>query len=201
MVEREVAFKTDISSLVKGKYVKQEGWKPNYILTENNWKISRVNIIATIVSKAEKEMVVDDGSGTMTIRAFNENNTIKNFELGDVVKIIGRPREFSQEKYIVPEIIKKIENKKWIDVRKKVLALQKPPERKIQEPEKPKEVKRNKVVDDIYRVIRELDKGDGVDIEDILVKCENESTEDIINELLAEGEIFEVRAGRIKLLE
>jgi len=127
--KRQIAYKARIADLINGGYVKEEGWTPNYIITKQGKHISRINLIGTVISKTEEgseyqSLVVDDGSGTISLRLFEKNDNVKNIEIGDVVLLIGRPREYGSEKYIVPEIIKKINNKKWIDVRKIELGIE-----------------------------------------------------------------------------
>ncbi len=67
--KRQVAFKVRIKDIIDGKYIVEEGWQPNYIITCSGEKISRVNIIGTIVLKSDEEnlnyksVVLDDGTG------------------------------------------------------------------------------------------------------------------------------------------
>ena len=69
-------------------------------------------MIGVIVQKSElnnyKTLTIDDGTGKISARAFENNVLLDKTDVGDVVLIIGRPREFSSEKYILIEIIKKI---------------------------------------------------------------------------------------------
>ena len=50
-------------------------------------------------------------------------------------------------------------------------------------------------------MIRNMDTGDGVAFEDVIEKSKNPDTEKIINTLLANGDVFEIRPGRLKVLE
>ena len=52
--------------------------------------------------------------------------------------------------------------------------------------------------DKVIRIIKEKDKGDGIDFEEVLKLVNNE---EIIKELLKKGELFEIRPGRLKVLE
>ncbi|MCX6707767.1 MAG: OB-fold nucleic acid binding domain-containing protein, partial [Candidatus Woesearchaeota archaeon] len=120
---RQTAIKTRIRCLLNGKYVVNEGWEPNHILWGSQ-KISRVNIIGVVVEKNQNEFsssvsaTIDDGSGRINVRSFEENLFLNNLAVGDVVVLIGRPREYSNEIYIMPEIIKPLEDKRWVEVRK-----------------------------------------------------------------------------------
>ena len=65
---KNVANKLRIKDLHAGSYVRTEGqFEPNY-LTLGDRKISRVNVIAVIVSNEEAGLVLDDGSGRIEAR-------------------------------------------------------------------------------------------------------------------------------------
>jgi RPA family protein len=203
--KRQVAYKLLISSILKGEYTKGEEWNPSYILFDNK-QISRVNIIATIIDKqddvnsAYKSMIVDDGSGTIGIRTFEDNNRIGNIGVGNSVLIIGRPREFGNERYIVPEIIKKIENNDWIELRNLELT-------KSIKKEKPNievyNLEEEVIGDnpDIFTIIRQIDKGDGADFNEIAQRLNSIDAEKMINNMIKIGELFEIKPGKIKILE
>jgi len=53
--------------------------------------------------------------------------------------------------------------------------------------------------DDIVNFIQKNDEGSGCDVEDIISALGNES-EEVINTLISMGEIYEIRAGRVKVL-
>lgn len=125
---RQTAFIVKISDLKNGKYIKEEGWEPNYILTKKA-RVNRANILGIVISKTEtpdmsyKSLVIDDGSGNISVRLFENNNLFNGINVGDIILLIGRPREYGTEKYMIPEIIKKIDNGSWLNYRKKELEL------------------------------------------------------------------------------
>lgn len=243
--KRQIAYKISIEELNSGSYVKQEGWKPNYILTKDGRKVSRVNLFATIISiqsdsPTQTNISIDDGTGNLTIRTFEETDMTKGLEIGEIITVIGRPREFNDLKYIVPEILKKIKDTKWIEVRQKELAIFKIKNNlheespiipnstnKIKEVNEKKDISLNEssVKEDVkkeviekpkedlpindninpkqkvYLTIKKLDKGEGVDIDDVIIFSKIEESEEIIKMLLKEGEIFEIKKGRLKVLE
>ncbi len=211
--KRQVAYKIRIKDILDGKYVREEGdWVPNYIEIGNR-KISRANIIATVVAKQPLEgtnyqsILVDDGSGKIIVRSFEENDSFKDIKIGDFVLIIGRPREYLNEKYIVAEIIKKIENPLWIEVRKLELENKKEIHKKDENKNKVEQIvtEEETIQDDInskiFRLIKEMDQGNGVEIDEVVSKSKVEKAEEIINKLLRAGEIFEIKPGKLKVLE
>lgn len=211
---RQIAHIANVSDLIQGNYVKQEGWQPNYIETKDGRHISRINLMATVVSiqnnQTQKTMMVDDGTGSISIRSFEESNIMEELDIGDLIMMVGRPREFGDLKYIVPEIIKKIENIKWVEVRQKqlmALNLQLgketpvPVSGAVKEPitEIPSEKESNPKLK-VYHAIRSLDNGDGADTEEVLKTAGVQGGEEVIRMLLQEGEIFEIKKGRLKIL-
>jgi len=214
---RQTAFVARIADLKGGRYVKEEGWEPNYILTKNA-KISRTNVIGVIISKADspdanfKNIIIDDGSGNINVRNFENNDMFTSLNVGDTVLIVGRPREFSNEKYILPEIIRKIENKRWLLYRKGELnlfdlrnndyeatapAIHEETDEEFVKEESMKE----SVADRIVKFVKNNDKGKGVDMEEIVNYMKNPECENIIQFLLKQGEIFELMPGKVKVLE
>jgi RPA family protein len=194
---------------------------------QNGKKASRVNLLGTVVSVPAVEMsyrsiTLDDGSGTIPIRSFDETDLFKSVGLGDVVFVIGRPREYGSEIYVMPEIVKKVQNKLWIDVRKLEIgcevravekkepeALPKVEDLKAEE-ETPAEDKAEPAVEKedepntqqkVYSLIKALDKGEGADFEEVIEKANSPEAEKIISQLLMEGEIFELSKGKLKVLE
>ncbi len=223
--DRQTAYKTDIGSLLSGKYIVNEGWEPNHILC-NGRKISRANIIAGVVDKTNGSVVLDDGSGKITARAFDENIFFDKANVGDMVVFVGRPREFNGQIFLVIEIIKKINDKKWAEVRKKELEnifksapkieyeLENKKDERSKTEEKNEHAKEivgkkdeydNSTSESIIKIIKSLDSGNGVDIEDIISKSKKSDAksdaEAIINRLLMRGDIFEIKPGRVKVLE
>jgi RPA family protein len=220
---RQVAYKVQISDINNGSYVKEEGWQPNYVMTKAGLKVSRANIIATVVSMEpgtpSNILILDDGTGTMGVRAFGEVANLQSVEIGDIVNIIGKPREFGGEKYLVPEIIRKVKDERWVKLRQKetsmpsmhnqnVDASQKsenkmttPASGSVEEEVVEKNILPENPFQKIYRLIKELDTGDGADTNELVKASGLHNADELVKELLKEGEIFEIKRGRLKILE
>ena len=210
--KRQIAYKVRISDLINGKYVKEEGWNPNYV-EYNGRKISRVNIIGAIVSKENIEtfqsLLLDDGTGKISARSFEKLPVIDGLDIGDVVLIIGRPREYGGEKYLLIEIIRKIENNGWILYRKAELKkviisepVQEIKDEKISEETISTEeevIKEDSSFEIIVKRVKELDSGEGADFDEVIKDIDN--GEKIVSSLLSNGELFELKPGRLKVLE
>ena len=192
--KRQIARKVSITELQNGSYIRQEGWQSNYVQTPSGDKVSRVNILGTVVSEQQMgQFTIDDGTGKIMIRKFEESQIVPDLEIGQVIMVIGRTREFGNQIYILPEIIKPIQNKIWIQVR--LQELQRSSKIIPEEVEQPKEIPTLK---EVHEIIKELDSGEGVDIEEVLQKLQHEKSEEIVQKLLREGEIFEISPGKLK---
>jgi len=200
--KRQIAYKIRIKDIINSRYVKTEGFNPNY-LEINRKEVSRINIIVVVVQKSEinnyKTLTIDDGTGKISARVFENNLFLDNVDIGNVVLIIGRPREFSSEKYILIEIIKKIDPM-WAKVRK--LELEKNIRKNHYsnkdsfEEETIDEIPKNKIL----KLIKNMDKGEGVPVEDITLK-DVKDIDKIMDVLLKEGDVFEIKPGKLKVLE
>ena len=206
--KRQTAYKVRVRDILNSKYTKTEGSASNY-LEMNEKKISRVNVVGVIVQKLGldnyKTIMIDDGTGRISTRVFEENVLLDKVDVGDIVLIIGRPREFSSEKYIIIETIKKI-NPIWAKVRK--LEFEK---NVIKEDVFSNKVTSNneKITEEIVdltptnkvvKLIRQFDNGNGVSIEELSSK-NIKDMDKIIDMLLKGGDIFEVKPGKLKVLE
>ena len=199
---RHIAYKLRIKDILSSKYVKTDGINPNYLQVSSQ-EVSRVNVIGVVVQKTNmenySELIMDDGTGKISARTFENNFLLNNVGVGDVVLVIGRPREYLEEKYLVVEIAKKIDPL-WAKARKLELKDFKP-----QDNDDVKEDGGNKEIFDesrknrLLKTIKELDKGEGVPVDDLHSALGN--VDNIVGVLLREGDVFEVRPGKLKVLE
>lgn len=202
--KRQIAHKVRIKEVLNGSYVKEGGWEPNHVQLQDGLKVSRINIIGTIVDKSEnsgfQNVLMDDGSGKISVRFFQDYKLANGVNIGDIVLVIGRIREYGIERYIVPEIMRRIDDKRWVEVRKLELKSKRPVQSIV--------VPVNKQVpnivsplQNIYALIKKLDTGDGADIGSVIENAHQPDAEKMITSLLEKGEIFEVRKGKVKVLE
>ena len=202
--KRQTAYKIRIKDILNFKYIKTEGFDPNYLEIQSQ-EISRINIMGVVIQKSRldnyKTLVIDDSTGKISARIFENKVFLDKIEVGDIVLVIGRPREFSSEKYILIETIKKIDPA-WTKVRE--LELEKNiaehiPITKNKIPVKESIVDLNPT-NKIIKLIKELDKGNGVSIEELSSK-NIEGIDKMVDVLLKEGDVFEIKPGRLKVLE
>lgn len=199
-IKRQTAYKCSLKQIKTANYVQTSGWDPNF-LEIGGFKVSRTNNIAVIISKDENKFVIEDGTDSIEVRVFNELKTLKDLKPGMLVLVIARPRKYSNMLYLVPEIVKPISNKKWLQYRLKELELIdfKAPVEQVIEMKESKEQKMSP--HQILDMIKELDKGEGVPFEELIEKINADDAEKSIQNLINEGEIFEIRPGKLKILD
>ena len=162
--KRQTAYKIRVKDILDSKYVKTSGMEPNYLKIGSK-QISRANILGVVVEKSDmdnyKAITIDDGSGRISARIFDDKIFLSNVEVGDVVNLIGRPREFSSEKYVIIESVKKTDPA-WAMVRSLELQKNDNDSKKsevIQDKEEKVDLSpKNKII----LAIKELDNGDCV---------------------------------------
>lgn len=202
--QRQIAYKVKISDVLNGIFTRDE-FSAGYI-TLNGSNVSRVNLLATVVYKLEEglnftNIVVDDGSGRIPLRTFESNHLLSKVDVGDIVLSIGRIREFNNEKYIVPEILKKIINAGWLNVRKLELSKRDVISESLTDNKDSATEIPNGIDEEIYVAIRNLDSGDGASFDDVIGKVSSKDAEIMIKKLLEKGDIFEIKPGKLKVLE
>jgi len=203
--KRQVAYKVGIKDVVNGSYVKEEGWEPNYALV-NGIKVSRANIIGVIISIEEglqyRSVILDDGDAKISVRTFDENKSFDNLRIGNLVSVIGRPREYGRERYLLAEIVKVINTSKWLKVRKLEINNTKPnyekPLTKDEVFQETLAVHEETPFDLILDAIKRLDKGEGADFDEVIKNIPD--GENIVKSLMINGDVFEVRPGKLKIL-
>lgn len=195
MPERHTATKIRIRDLLNATIIERPGWGLSYFQF-NNKKVFKINLIALTISIDKKQIVVDDGTGNILVRLFKD--TPINLRVGSPVLIIGNLRTADDEKYLVSDILSVLENRDWLKVRKIELKEIKPINKIVLEKIQPKETINS--YETIIAVVKKLDKGDGVNIEQILAETQIADCKNKINNLLIDGTLFEINKDKVKLL-
>jgi RPA family protein len=201
--KRNIAYKFRIGDLLIGKPV-MDGDRFSF-LELGSRKIIRVNIIGNIIDRYESQgerkyifFTLDDGSGQIKLKCFADDvNKFKDVLQGQTVLVIGSLRNFNNETYISPEIIKE-EDTKYLLIRKLEIEKDK---NKNQQP-----MAREQIVavkDKILAAIKDAEKDGGIEMDMIIMNLREISPEIInqeIKRLLEEGIIFEPRPGKMRWL-
>ena len=197
---RQVAVHVYVKELLDGSYEEREGWEPNMLHCARG-AVSRVNILGVLLREAG-QLVLDDGSGQVVVRYFDEIPGL-DAPTGSVVQVVGRPRVYQDSLYLSAEIIKPVDPA-WAQVRKASLGSVRSFDASSV-PTKPSEEREEPVVDNkaehVVSVIAGLDSGEGAFVEEVVEESGLGSVaEQIIDQLLLDGEIFEIKPGVVKVL-
>lgn len=229
-VERQTARKVRLKDLTTGKWVSNEGMNPNYVETEALGRVSRARILATVVNVFQAEdgnfasATLDDSTDTIRAKTFKTTKPINKLKEGDLVEAIGKVREYNEEIYIIPEVLRKVEDPnlellRKLEILKQLKQTGKKPEpstkkakpgkgkgkqKKLTEEEKSergkpeeseeKEGLRETVLDFIGS------NKEGVTFDQLLegVEAEEDEIESVVNDLLSEGICYEPSPGKIR---
>ncbi len=201
--KRNIAYKLRLGDILIGKPIFDED---RFTFLElGDKKIVRVNLVGNIVDKYESEgerkfivLTLDDGSGQIKLRAFSEDvDKFKDFAQGQTVLVIGVLRNWNNELYIIPEIMKE-QDAKYLLVRK--LETEKAKNKSIIPTP---QGQTSAVKDRLVEKIKKAENEGGIDTEKLIMEI-TDATPEIINQeikkLLEEGMIFEPRPGRVRYL-
>ncbi|MCK5043421.1 hypothetical protein KAR52_00245 [Candidatus Pacearchaeota archaeon] len=201
--KRHIAFKFRIGDLLMGKPImNQERFS---FLELGDKKIVRVNVIGNIVDKYEREgekqyifFTLDDGSGQIKLKTFGEDvNKFKNLNQGQTVLVIGVLRNFNNETYISPEIIKE-QDPQYLLIRKMEIE-----KNRIANSEPASKGQIIAAKDKILELIKNSEEAGGIEVDKIIMNLRETSPEIInqeIKKLMEDGIIFEPRPGKIRWL-
>ena len=229
-IKRSTAHRIRLKNIVNSPYEKREGFNPS-VIKFNNLEISRVNVIASIVGKYLTDdqnycaITLDDGSETIRVKNFGaEVGTIKELNVGDIVRIIGKVKEYNEEKYIAGEI-SKVLNPNWIIVNEIELSNQKQTTTDASTTDSINKVietqtnsseneeiisissessdSESSIKQKILQYLKNNDNGTGVIMDQIMTSLDvsSEEVKDSLYELLKVGEIYEPKKGILKILD
>lgn len=117
---KPIAKKLLINDINTSNYVQNQEQSSNFLLTVEQETIFRLNVIGIVVQKEAigsiTNIVLDDGTGILLVRLFEQNKSSDMLSVGDTILVIGRIRMYNEEKYLSPEVVKKT-NPLWLKIR------------------------------------------------------------------------------------
>ncbi len=202
--KRNIAYKFRIGDLLIGKPI-FDGERFSF-LDLGTKKIVRVNIVGNIVDRYDAEgerkytfLTLDDGSGQIKLKSFGDDvEKLKDITQGKTVIVIGVLRNFNNETYLAPEIVKETDPK-YLLIRKKELEK----ERATNAPTITEKTEIVAIKDKILEQIKSSEDDGGIEVDKIIMTLRETSPEIInteIKKLLEEGIIFEPRPGKLRWL-
>jgi RPA family protein len=117
MIKRATAYRVKISDILRGKYVRGGTiTNPNYVDVGGE-RIHRVMLMGTVIDTYQNpqsqysNILLDDASATIRVKFFGDDVVIMDgAEKGDIVRIVGKLKESNNERFVLGEIVKKIDN-------------------------------------------------------------------------------------------
>lgn len=201
LIKRQITKIARISDINSGIWIKREGLEPSYVEMKTGECVSRVRILGTVVSIFTSEdgnfgsATIDDATDTIRLKVFKTLKPISDLKIGDIVDVIGRVREYNGEIYIMPEIVRKMDDPNFELLRRlQLLKKYRKLEHKIEDKVDDVNILRKRVLEVI-----ESEK-DGIDFESIVekVKAPDDDVESVVNDLLSEGICYEPTPGKIR---
>jgi RPA family protein len=194
--KREIAIKLMIKDIVEADYSED---LQNPFISVFGRQIKRVNCMGALISSVKTpggfSLTIEDSTGSIMAQYFEDE--IK-ANVGDIVNIVGRVRTFENEKFLVPEILKKVDNLLWMEYHRKnspellknlSSSIEKVPEKQETTAEK------------LLSCIRVLDDGNGAYVDNVVSTVRSPDSESQVKKLLELGTIFETAPGKVKILE
>jgi RPA family protein len=188
-----LTHKLRIVDVVHGKLSKED----NALQISKGEAVSRLRVMGTVIDTFSKDdgsystITLDDGTETIQARAFREDTKkLENINKGDLVDILGRPQEYEGEIYVRPDGVQKLSDPNWELLRKLEL-------------EEGAKVDPKQLEKLVIEKIRELDEGDGANINDIksaFSDFEEKDIIDIVRNLMMRGDVFEPTKGNLRLI-
>ena len=204
--KRNIAFKYRIGELLIGKPIFDEQTQRFSFLELGGKRIVRVNLVGNIVDKYQPEgekkyifFTLDDGSGQIKLKTFGDDvEKFKEVQTGQTVTVIGVMRNFNNETYVAPEIIRE-GDPKYLLIRK--LEIEKNRSQSTPVVEKKEEV--IAIKDKIIEKIKNSESEGGIEVDKIIMEL-RETSPEIINQevqkLIGDGIVFEPRPGKLRYL-
>jgi RPA family protein len=214
--KRAPAYKVHVSDLVSGKWVEKPDGR--FVLTNSGLEVQRARVMGTVVDKFSSSqsdfgsITVDDGTETIRAKAWkNQSPLLNRVQIGDIVDVIGRVKEYLGEIYLVPELIISVEDPNWELIRELEIMSLNPKDRTSQVKEEigvseedrtPGEEDLVEKIGNVLEIIEEMDEGEGVDFETIKKKTglSKKEVESCLVELLSDGTIYEPRPQNYRKL-
>lgn len=223
---RQTAKKVRILDLMNGTWVKKEGMEPSFVTTPYGEDVARARILGTVAAKFISEdknfgsLTLDDGSDTIRAKCFKELALLEKAEIGDLVDLIGKTREYNEEIYLIPDIILKVQDPNWELLRKLELikklrgfkpgkpraeetGAEKPsegPEETPREGQKPEQAGEDstELRKSILKMIES--EPEGMEFKEIIKNAQapEPQVEKVLNDILSEGICYEPTPGKIK---
>jgi RPA family protein len=209
VMQRQTAYKIWINELHNTAKETDSDTGMSYLPVKGK-NVVRVNLFGVVADKAGYEgyatIVLDDSSGSIRARVWGDDlYLLEKINIGDPVFVIARWAEFNDERYLRPEIVRKV-SMDWALYRRleltKMFGLPSKENKVAVQLESSKVPEVEPTLADRESIISIIDKNEEAS-EQLLVQESGKSIEQLkpaINDLLKEGEIFAAQPGVYRLV-
>ncbi len=129
MQERIAAVRATVDDIVRGSFVKGSKDSSSKVVSPYGVELRRVALVGHIVgkihTKKEREfasITLDDGTETIQVKAWDSDaqklELINQTGSGILALVVGRVRQFGDETYIDPEIVREVEDPNYLTLHK-----------------------------------------------------------------------------------
>lgn len=126
---RATAVKVAVEDIILSEYTVTTGkTQPNFIMVRGK-KVERVRVMGNILTiykpdgKNHGSITMKDKTGDIQIRAFKGAlSQFRRLEVGDLVDVVGKPREHDGTRYINVETVAAFDDV-WLSIREKELEV------------------------------------------------------------------------------
>lgn len=192
---RLTAKKIRIVDVVNGRFFfgSKEDMRPSYLITPLGEKVSRVNLFGKVTEVFMSEngnyssILIADDTATLRAKTFGESiELFKGIEVDNFVVAIGKLKQYNDEIYVNAEIVKKVDDPNYENLRKLEIL---------------KNVNRQKkMVEDIKNIIDKMSEEELIDYVKKKYDIDIEQLQTVRDNLKIESEI-DFKPKIMKLIE
>jgi len=116
MQERMTAVRASVADIIRGTYNEENG---HHVVSPQGVELRRVVLVGFIVRQyvgqgSFASITIDDGTETIRAKAWGETQSLEQVETNTLAMIVGKVREYEDEVYIVPEIVRPLDDANYM---------------------------------------------------------------------------------------
>ncbi|MCK4740390.1 MAG: hypothetical protein KAT22_02505 [Candidatus Thorarchaeota archaeon] len=116
MRERMTAVRASVADIIRGTYNEEDG---HHVVSPQGVELRRVVLVGFIVRQyvgqgSFASITIDDGTETIRAKAWGETQSLEQVETNTLAMIVGKVREYEGEVYIVPEIVRTLDDANYM---------------------------------------------------------------------------------------
>ncbi len=116
MRERMTAVRASVADIIRGTYSEEDG---HHVVSPQGVELRRVVLVGFIVNQyvgqgSFASITIDDGTETIRAKAWGETQSLEQVETNTLAMIVGKVREYEGEVYIVPEIVRPLDDANYM---------------------------------------------------------------------------------------